>query len=696
MEIQIPMTPLQRTVLTSKAETLFVIGGRGSSKTVAIAMLAVQQSMQYAENRGFIATVSGPHFKRTVIPEIHEMFERWGFRHGRDYEYNGQEGKVTFLATGSFYHYVSLDLSAPELKGMNAGWGAVDEAELCTREQWDMLEAGVRRNGTAEIMRGFCNPPPAGHWIEKGIQDGSYPHITSTTYDNPLLSARYIQKMERKYKPGTPLHARWMLGKIGVPLEGAVYPEFDMDLHVVTVAPPFIGYVAGLDFGYKNPTAMILAGLTSDDALYIIGEYYASERLISHHAGDMLSMLQPHGGHGVPVFRDHDAQDAAEYLACGLPTTPAPMGKNVAQGIEMVRRRLVDGKLFWMRGAAPELIREIGTYVWASGTARRDGKDEPVAKDNHACFAAGTMVMMGDGTGKPIESVKAGDVVMTPQGPQVVIGAGLTRREAQIVSVTIGGKYLEVTDDHRFAARPRSDYIVSPEISGEELLPVRQVFQPRLIVGRDRGTEGQEGVPSSCRMEFGTWGDSEEASHSPHQSQSRRQSPVKFGMLATVAARVGAHQGIAFMPGSAFRGTEEFGCSEGQGKRVARLKRRARVAQEARQENMEQQAIQAVHLHYLWQPIRESFNKKEATAFLSLELQDEALPGYAPRLSEKVLQVEKLGERTADVFCLSVPCGAFVLACGFIVKNCDALRYLVTGLDYQENRSTFSSDVFRE
>jgi hypothetical protein len=87
------------------------------------------------------------------------------------------------------------------------------------------------------------------------------------------------------------------------------------------------------------------------------------------------------------IFRDHDAQDAAEYEACGIRTVPAPMGKNVMQGIDMVRRRFVDGKLFFVKGHTPNLIREIGQYVWPSGTRNRDAIENPVAKMNHALDA---------------------------------------------------------------------------------------------------------------------------------------------------------------------------------------------------------------------------------------------------------------------------------------------------------------------
>ena len=63
------------------------------------------------------------------------------------------------------------------------------------------------------------------------------------------------------------------------------------------------------------------------------------------------------------------------------------------------------------------------------------------------------------------------------------------------------------------------------------------------------------------------------------------------------------------------------------------------------------------------------------------ELQDAGLPSAAPRLRFQVLQAEDPQETVADVYCLAVPAGWFILENGLVVKNCDALRYMIAGVD---------------
>ena len=86
------------------------------------------------------------------------------------------------------------------------------------------------------------------------------------------------------------------------------------------------------------------------------------------------------------------------------------------------------------------------------------------------CFGAGTLVLMGDGSSRPIEHIRLGDVVMAFEGlgplePRAVIG----RREQIREVVSVGGTL--ATADHPFL-RPDGSFTPIGEIGAEGRLIV--------------------------------------------------------------------------------------------------------------------------------------------------------------------------------------------------------------------------------
>jgi len=64
------------------------------------------------------------------------------------------------------------------------------------------------------------------------------------------------------------------------------------------------------------------------------------------------------------------------------------------------------------------------------------------------CCIGGTMIAMADGSQKPIESVCAGEMVLTRHGPRKVIAAGPSDNPSDLVSITVGSTRLTITIDH--------------------------------------------------------------------------------------------------------------------------------------------------------------------------------------------------------------------------------------------------------
>jgi hypothetical protein len=84
----------------------------------------------------------------------------------------------------------------------------------------------------------------------------------------------------------------------------AVFPEFDVKLHVVDGEAPRGGkWLAGIDFGMRAPTAVLWACLDDDGTLWIVDERYVAGCVLEEHALAMRSGLARRGFFGWPEPR---------------------------------------------------------------------------------------------------------------------------------------------------------------------------------------------------------------------------------------------------------------------------------------------------------------------------------------------------------------------------------------------------------
>ncbi len=218
-------------------------------------------------------------------------------------------------------------------------------------------------------------------------------------------------------------------------LEGLVYPSWSRDVHCVkprgnelvdkdgnAIAPwPLPASwprYAGIDFGYGNPTAVIVCGQNpATGEVIVYGCLYAPGIRISKW-GDILGGALPplHA----PMVADWDAMERAELQAVGIPTTIAQ--KDVIPGLESVERWLQPNRqtnVPPMRFVVDEEKQprhpdtgrcdaywpawEIEGYRYPEPPSK-DGKpspkDLPIKRDDHAMDALRYVAMLLDRIGR--------------------------------------------------------------------------------------------------------------------------------------------------------------------------------------------------------------------------------------------------------------------------------------------------------
>lgn len=398
---EISLFPTQDEFLWCELPTACWIGGRGCGKTFTGALWVLNQAMMYPGSHGVVASATGTQLKQATIPDFKEVFDAIGVQ----YNYSEWRGVVEF-SNGSWFKFQSLDVPEDQVKGGNIGYLLIDEVDACPEGHIKKLKLAVRAaNGPCQT-RFIGNSPPPRHWLEKwfilevakshGRKAVMGPLMQSSTFENVTLRKDYIEQALIDNPPGTPDYRRWIMGEMGVPLEGAVYPEFDETRHVIPWADvPFNrarAYVNGLDLGYEAHTVLLRAMVDDRDRMFVFGEHAGRMLLLEDHAEMIRTLLnQDPGGLGEwgTIYADHDAQDRAELAVMDIPTYPANKKEKMA-GVDAVRKRFREDKLFFVQDKCSRSMLEIPYYVMDPK------KDEPVKKEDHAMDALRYMVASYD------------------------------------------------------------------------------------------------------------------------------------------------------------------------------------------------------------------------------------------------------------------------------------------------------------
>lgn len=201
-----------------------------------------------------------------------------------------------------------------------------------------------------------------------------------TSYDNPHLPIEEIER-EKSTKPPDTFAQEYMADFKKT--QGLVYKEFDREKHLYDEEFPnnkFL-YVAGVDFGYRNPAAVLSAYWTGE-RLLIHDEWYKRERT------DIQIAEYVAASKFREVYPDPENQGAIEELRrLNVNVREVVKGKNSVQaGIQQVREMLIRGDLL-INKRCINLIAEFETYSYDDDVLERNEQENPVKANDHALDA---------------------------------------------------------------------------------------------------------------------------------------------------------------------------------------------------------------------------------------------------------------------------------------------------------------------
>ncbi|KKQ09699.1 MAG: Phage-related protein [Candidatus Pacebacteria bacterium GW2011_GWF1_36_5] len=286
---------LKKDPLDFKPFTL-IDGSVRSAKTVSI-IFKMPQIMDALGNDALycFSGYSKNTVRNNVLVELLPYLKNY---HNAGIKYNSSSGELDIKLWGKLYNCLVVG-------GGNAGSEATIQggtwkfwyANELSKHHYSFYNMALSRL-SADDARAFAdsNPESTNHWLYKEKikplidtahtdhdqvkQVFEYWHFIMD--DNANLKPEYIEAQKRLYSGA--FYERKILGQWRI-AEGLVYDTFSDEKHTIThteiikkiQAKEFIEYIVGIDWGYTEPTAVVLIGVTQQGTYYLIDEFYQSK-----------------------------------------------------------------------------------------------------------------------------------------------------------------------------------------------------------------------------------------------------------------------------------------------------------------------------------------------------------------------------------------------------------------------------------
>jgi phage terminase large subunit len=362
---------------------LLLIGGAGSGKSVFASQKVLYRTIAQLKHRYIVLRKVASTLKDSVFNRIQGEIYSWGLEDLFHITKNPME--IIYKPNGNEILFKGLDI--PEkIKSIEKPTSVWCE-ELTEFTELDIIQLNLRLRGNLpnykQIMGSF-NPISVTHWIKRFFFDNirEDTSVLKTTYrDNAWLNKEDARVLEDLVNQDPNLHRIYALGEWGV-LKGLIYNNWDI---VDDLPESYDKATIGIDFGFNNPTAVILC-LEKDQEVY--------EKELLYRSGmtntDLISFLKEIKKDGIINENMKIVADCAEPDRIEEIERAGFWIEKSKKGPGSVKKRIdvVKSKKTHITKDSVNLKKEKQSYSWKED---KDGntKDEPVKFMDHLMDAEG-------------------------------------------------------------------------------------------------------------------------------------------------------------------------------------------------------------------------------------------------------------------------------------------------------------------
>lgn len=385
----------QAEVLTDFMSDLIVYaGGIASGKTETGAKWVIRRAAECPGGRLLVCAPTYPMLKDAAWPMLEASVPREIVERSVKFEMTIRAGPEPLTVIGK-------NLSKPAtLQGINADAGAwIDEGSVITRAGYEEIQRRTRAVRRPWKPQTLITSNTSGHnWLWEVAKERPLPGthlVETTTYEmEPYLGVEFIARLEASFSEKT--RKRW-LGGSWDDFTGGVYDAFDPARHVIPPpdawkdgrAPAEWRRLGGIDFGWDDAFAYehLVRAPGERPVYYVVGEHYRAGAHLDTHAAAIRALwdeVRP------TLWSEHEKQSRMELQRL-LKATLHPADKGLGRidalqaRIDLINRLFAGGQLYILRGAAPNLVRELQEREYYEDPHPKKGR--PKDEKNHATDA---------------------------------------------------------------------------------------------------------------------------------------------------------------------------------------------------------------------------------------------------------------------------------------------------------------------
>lgn len=223
-------------------------------------------------------------------------------------------------------------------------------------------------------------------------KDKDFKSFHFSTYDNPHIPREEVDKAKTELTEDR--FAQEYMADFRK-TEGLVYKEFRREKHLVSGEPDrVIKTIAGVDFGFTNPSAVLTIKKDYDNRYFVVSEWYKRGKTDAEVA-DYVAACNFN-----EVFPDPESASGCEELR-RRSVNVRDVLKNkdsIRNGINTVRELFKSNRLFIHRDCV-NLITELETYAYPDKKPDHNEEEKPIKENDHALDALRYALMMDGGLG---------------------------------------------------------------------------------------------------------------------------------------------------------------------------------------------------------------------------------------------------------------------------------------------------------
>ena len=343
-----------RAVIDRNVKESVLVGGIGSGKTFAGAVVAAMLSNEY-DCPGLILANTFSQLRDSTLRQARGCWESLGF----DVSFN--ESKKYVYIDGREHYYRSLD-NFEDIRGMEVGWEWFDEIAFASREAYQVVLGRLRHPNGPRLTFGTTTGNGQNwlydYWVEEllsnpALSDQRFIIRDVSSLNNKFLPPDYLATISGSYS------GQFALQEIGgqlVSMTGNVFKSMRDALVIPYSKPKEKPFDISIDFGRRRPAVLFLTEFERDkdivfDAILpediLIDDLILKIKARGYGSPSMIS-CDPAGDSGnTHTYETDISRVRAEFPESSIYYTRDPALTRIESGISLLDNRLDRGLLYF-------------------------------------------------------------------------------------------------------------------------------------------------------------------------------------------------------------------------------------------------------------------------------------------------------------------------------------------------------------